>query len=119
MADMENVVVVIRRRAEHKETKLKGAGSFIRNNIFVMDLDEYNESYVLLKSKSRYLLNHPFMIISYTINTDVKLKSGETCYIETSRGNSTRSATKILDLCSTPQRWMLDNLWQQINVRLV
>ena len=95
-ADIEKVVVVIRRRAQHKETKLKSPVSFIRNNIFVMDLDEYNDSYVLLRSKSRYLLNHPFMIISYTVNTDVKLKSEETtCYIETSHGNSTRSTTKV------------------------
>ena len=79
VADMEKIVVVIRRQAEHKETKFKGARSFIRNNMFVMDLDEYNDSYVLLRSKSRYLLNHPFMIISFTtINTDVKLKSEET-----------------------------------------
>ena len=36
------------------------------------------------------------MIISYTVNTDVKLKSEETaCYIETSHGNSTRSTTKV------------------------
>ena len=63
VADMEKVVVVIRRRAEHKETKLEDAGSFIRNNTFVMDLDEYNNSYVLLRSKSRYSLNHPFMIV--------------------------------------------------------
>ena len=36
------------------------------------------------------------MIISYTFNTDVKLKSEETtCYIETSHGNSTRSTTKV------------------------
>ena len=96
MADMENVVIVIRRRAEHKETKLKDTGSFIRNNIFVMDLDEYNDSYVPLRSKSRYLLNHPFMIISYTVNTDVKLKSEETtAYIETSHGNSTCSIAKV------------------------
>ena len=96
VADMEKVIVVIRRRAEHKETKLKGAGSFIRSNIFVMDLNEYNDSYVLLRSKSRYLLNHPFMIISYTVNTDVKLKSEEkTCYIETSHENSTRLTTKV------------------------
>ena len=109
VADMEKVIVVIRRRAEHKETKLKGAGSFIRSNIFVMDLNEYNDSYVLLRSKSRYLLNHPFMIISYTVNTDVKLKSEETtCYIKTSHGNSTRSTTKVFR--SLPQRWMLDNL---------
>ena len=95
-ADIEKVVVVIRRRAQQKETKLKSPVSFIRNNIFVMDLDEYNDSYVLLRSKSRYLLNHPFMIISYTVNTDVKLKSEETtCYIETSHGNSTRSTTKV------------------------
>ena len=93
---MQKVVVVIRRRAEHKETKLKDTGNFIRNNICVMDLDEYNDSYVLRRSKSRYLLNHPFMIISYTVNTDVKLKSEETaCYIETSHGNSTRSTTKV------------------------
>ena len=52
VTDMEKVVVVIRRRAEHKETKLKGAGRFIRNNISVIDLDEYNDSYVLLRSKS-------------------------------------------------------------------
>ena len=78
-ADIEKVVVVIRRRAQQKETKLKSPVSFIRNNIFVMDLDEYNDSYVLLRSKSRYLLNHSFMIISFTtINTDVKLKSEET-----------------------------------------
>ena len=76
--DMEKVVVVIRKRAEHKETKLKGVESFIRNNIFAMDLDEYNDSYVLLRSKSRYLLNHPFMIIFYTVNTDVKRKNEET-----------------------------------------
>ena len=95
-ADIEKVVVVIRRRAQQKETKLKSPVSFIRNNIFVMDLDEYNDSYVLLRSKSRYLLNHPFMIISYTVNTDLKLKSEETtCYIETSHGNSTRSTTKV------------------------
>ena len=51
------------------------------------------------------------MIISYTVKTDVKLKSEETtCYIETSHGNPTRSTTKVLGLCSTPQRWMLDNL---------
>ena len=92
VADMEKVVVVIRRQAKHKETKLKGSTtSFIRNNIFVMDLDQYNDSYVLLRSKSRYLLNHPFMIISYTVNTDVKLKSEEaTCYIGKSHGNLTR-----------------------------
>ena len=97
VADMEKVVVVIRRQAKHKETKLKGSTtSFIRNNIFVMDLDQYNDSYVLLRSKSRYLLNHPFMIISYTVNTDVKLKSEETtCYIETSHENSTRLTTKV------------------------
>ena len=53
MEDMEKVVVVIRRRAEQKETKLKCAGSFIRNNAFVIDLDEYSNSYVLLRSKSR------------------------------------------------------------------
>ena len=107
MADMEKIVVD--RQVEHKETKFKGARSFIRNNIFVMDLDEYNNSYVLLRSKSRYLLNHPFMIISYTVNTDVKLKSEETtCYIKTSHGNSTRSTTKVFR--SLPQRWMLDNL---------
>ena len=36
------------------------------------------------------------MIISYTVNTDVKIKSEETtCYIETSHGNSTRSTTKV------------------------
>ena len=92
VAYMEKVVVVTRRRAEHKETKLKGAGSFIRNNIFVMDLDKYNNSYVLLRSKSRHLQNHP----SYTVNTDVKLKSEETtAYIETSHGNSTCSTTKV------------------------
>ena len=51
MADMEKVVVVTGRRAEHKKTKLKGTESFIRSNIFVMDLDEYNGSYVLLRSK--------------------------------------------------------------------
>ena len=96
VADMEKIVVVIRRQAEHKETKFKGARSFIRNNIFVIDLDEYNDSYVLLRSKSRYLLNHPFMIISYTVNTDLKIKSEETtCYIETSHGNSTRSTAKV------------------------
>ena len=97
VADMEKVVVVIRRQAKHKETKLKGSTtSFIRNNIFVMDLDQYNDSYVLLRSKSRYLLNHPFMIISYTVNTDVKLKSEEaTCYIGKSHGNLTRSTTKV------------------------
>ena len=95
-ADIEKVVVVIRRRAQHKETKLKSPASFIRNNIFVMDLDEYNDSYVLLRSKSRYLLNHPFMIISYTVNTDAKLKSEEaTCYIGKSPGNLTRSTTKV------------------------
>ena len=95
-ADIEKVVVVIRRRAQHKETKLKSPVSFIRNNIFVMDLDEYNDSYVLLRSKSRYLLNHPFMIISYTVNTDLKIKSEETtCYIETSHGNSTRPTAKV------------------------
>ena len=94
--NLQKVVVVIRRRAEHKETKLKDTGNFIRNNICVMDLDEYNDSYVLRRSKSRYLLNHPFMIISYTVNTDVKLKSEETtCYIKTSHGNSTRSTTKV------------------------
>ena len=61
-----------------------------------MGLDEYNGSDVLLRSKSRYLLNHPLMIISYTVNTDVKLKSEEiACYIETSHRNSTRSATKV------------------------
>ena len=64
VADVQKVVVVIPIQAVHKETKLKGAGSFIRSDIFVMDLDEYNDSYVLLRSKSRYLLNHPFMIIS-------------------------------------------------------
>ena len=53
VADMGKIVVVIRRQAEHKETKLKRARSVIRNNIFVMDLDEYNDSYVLLRSKSR------------------------------------------------------------------
>ena len=84
VADMEKVVVIMRRWAEHKETKLKSAGSFIRNNIFVIDLDEYNDSYVPLRSKSRNLLNHPFMIILHTVNTDVKLKSEETtAYIET------------------------------------
>ena len=89
-------VVVRRRRAEHKETKLKIAGNFIRNNIFVMDLDDYNDSYVLLRSKSRNLPNHPFMIISYTVNTDVKLKSEETtAYTETSHGNSTCSTAKV------------------------
>ena len=41
-----------------------------------MDLDEYNDSYVLLRSKSIYLLNDPFMVISYTV-TDVKFKSEE------------------------------------------
>ena len=65
VADTEKVAVVICRRSKHKVTKLKAAGRFIRNNIFVMDLDEYNDSYVLLRSKSRYLLNHLFMIISY------------------------------------------------------
>ena len=96
VADMEKVVVVKRRQAKHKETKLKGARSFIRNNIFFMDLDEYNDSYVLLRSKSKYLLNHPFIIISYTVNTNVKLKSEETAaYIETSHGNSTCSTTKV------------------------
>ena len=36
------------------------------------------------------------MIISYTVNTDVKLKSEETtCYIETSHENSTRLTTKV------------------------
>ena len=97
VADIEKVVVVISRQAKHKETKLKGATkSFIRNNIFVMDLDEYNDSYVLLRSKSRYLLNHPFMIISYTVTTDVKLKSEEaTCYTGKSHENLTRSATKV------------------------
>ena len=89
-------VVVIRRRAEHKETKFKSAGNFIRNNIFVMDLDDYNDSYVLLRSKSRNLPNHPFMIISYTVNTDVKLKSEETtAHTETSHGNSTCSTAKV------------------------
>ena len=96
MTDIEKIVVVIPRRAKHKEIKLKDAGSFIRNNIFVMDLDEHNDSYVLLRPRSRYLLNHPFMIISYTVNTEVKLKSEETtCYIETSHRNSTRSTTKV------------------------
>ena len=96
VADMEKIVGVTRRRAEHKEKKLKSAGSFIRNNIFVMDLDEYNDSYALLRSKSRYLLNHPFMIILYMISNDVKLKSEETAaYIETSHGNSTCSTTKV------------------------
>ena len=95
-ADMKNVVVVISKQAKHKETNLKGAESFMRNNIFAMDLDEYNDSYVLLRSTSRYLLNHPFMIISYRVNTDVKLKSEEkTCYIETSHENSTRLTTKV------------------------
>ena len=98
MEDMEKVVVVIRRRAEQKETKLKCAGSFIRNNTFVIDLDEYNNSYVLLRSKSRsskpkYLLNYPFIIISYTVNTDVKSEE-TTAYIETSHRNSTCSTTK-------------------------
>ena len=61
-----------------------------------MDLDKYNDSYVLLRSKSRDLLNHPFMIISYTVNHDVKLKSKErTAYIEISQGNSTCSTTKM------------------------
>ena len=61
-----------------------------------MDLDKYNDSYVLLRSKSRYLLNHPFMIISYMVNTDVKLKSEETtASIETSHGNSTCWTTKV------------------------
>ena len=96
VADMEKIVVIIRRRAENKETKLKDAGSLIRNNLFVMDLDEYNDSYVLLRSKSRYSLNHSFVIISYTVNTDVKLKSEDTiCYIERSHRNSTRSTTKV------------------------
>ena len=36
------------------------------------------------------------MIISYTVNTDLKIKSEETtCYTETSHGNSTRSTTKV------------------------
>ena len=65
VADKEKVAVVICRRSKHKVTKLKAAGRFIRNNIFIMDLKEYNDSYVLLRSKSRYLLNHLFMIISY------------------------------------------------------
>ena len=51
--DIEKIVLVMRKRAEYKETKLKGTESFIRNNIFAMDLDEYNDSYVLLRSKSR------------------------------------------------------------------
>ena len=92
VVDMEKVVVVKRRRAEHKETKLKGTGSFIRINVFLMDLDEYNDndSFVLLRSKLRYLLNRPFMVIPYTVNTDVKLKGEETtAYLETSHGNST------------------------------
>ena len=96
MADMEKAIAVKRRRAEHKETKLNGAGSFIRNKIFAMGLDENNDGYVLLRSKLRYLLNHLFMIISYTVNTDVKLKSEETtAYIETSHGNSTCSTTEV------------------------
>ena len=95
-ADMKKVVVVISKQAKHKETNLKGAESFMRNNIFAMDLDECNDSYVLLRSTSRYLLNHPFMIISYTVKTDFKLKSEEkTCYIETSHENSTRLTTKV------------------------
>ena len=65
VADTEKVAVVICRRSKHKVTKLKAAGRFIRNNIFVMDLEEYNDSYVLLRSKSKYLLNHLLMIISY------------------------------------------------------
>ena len=59
----------------------------------------------------RYLLNHSFIIISYMVNTDVKMRSEETkAYMEASHGNPTVQLPKYLYLRSTPQRWMLDNL---------
>ena len=110
VADVEKVVLVIRRQAEHKETKLKGAKSFIRTTylswtwtkimtvMFCWDLNQdiYWITHSWLSHKrSTLMLNskNGKQNLTYKHHTEVQPVQ----------------IPKCLDLCSTPKRWMVDN----------
>ena len=58
VSDLTDVVVIIRRYAERKEKNRTGPSSFVESNISIMYLNELDESYIQLSSKSEYSLKH-------------------------------------------------------------
>ena len=77
------------------ETKVQTANTLLRNIIFVMNFEEYNNYYTNLKDYSSYYLNYSNIILAYTFQQQVYKSSSELPTInEVPHGNAKRMTAK-------------------------